>query len=174
MSTLAWPVLLLAFGLILLAAEVFIPSGGLIGLLALSLVGVSLYTAFRQSTDLGMKFLIADFMLMPLAVALALYIWPKTPLARRVFLRPPTAEDLAEAPAGGRLDHLIGEYGRALTTLRPSGMVDFDGRRLGGMAEEGMIDAGTLVRAVQIRYGQLVVRTADAPELDLGPAAAEA
>ena len=40
MSTLAWPLLLLAFGLILLIAEVFIPSGGLIGLLALCCLGL--------------------------------------------------------------------------------------------------------------------------------------
>ena len=58
-----------------------------------------------------------------------------------------------------RLDHLIGQYGRAFTPLRPSGMVDFDGRRLDGLAEEGLIPSGALVRAVRIRGGQLIVRT---------------
>ena len=37
MSALAWPILLLAAGLILLIAEVFIPSGGAIGLLAIGI-----------------------------------------------------------------------------------------------------------------------------------------
>ncbi|MGE5756644.1 MAG: serine protease, partial [Planctomycetaceae bacterium] len=67
MSTLAWPLLLLAFGLILLLAEVFIPSGGMIGLLALSCLVLGLWQAFRQSLDLGLKFLLADFLLMPMA-----------------------------------------------------------------------------------------------------------
>jgi len=43
----------LALGLILLIAEVFVPSGGLIGLLAVCCVCVSLWQAFHQSYDLG-------------------------------------------------------------------------------------------------------------------------
>ena len=40
MNALMWPILFLAVGLILLVAEVFIPSGGLIGLLALGSLGL--------------------------------------------------------------------------------------------------------------------------------------
>jgi membrane-bound serine protease (ClpP class) len=66
------------------------------------------------------------------------------------------------------LDHLVGQLGRALTPLRPSGLVDFDGRRLDGLSEEGFIPSGSLVRAVRIRGGQLVVRVA--PDLTLDEA----
>ena len=55
MSALGWPLLLLALGLILLISEVFIPSGGLIGFLAVSCVGLSLWKAFQHSYDLGLK-----------------------------------------------------------------------------------------------------------------------
>ena len=68
--------------------------------------------------------------------------------------------------SGPRLEHLIGQFGRALTPLRPSGLVDFDGRRLDGLAEEGLIPRGALVRAVQIRGGQLVVRPASEAVLE--------
>jgi membrane-bound ClpP family serine protease len=166
MSTLAWPLLLLAFGLLLLIGEVFIPSGGLIGLLALSCLVLSLWKAFQQSTDLGLKFLLADFLLMPLAMLLAVYLWPRTPLAKRVFLRPPAREDIEASHANHRLDHLVGQLGRALTPMRPSGLVDFDGRRLDGLSEDGLIPSGALVRAVRVRGGQLVVRTAPDPTLD--------
>lgn len=166
MSTLAWPLLLLAAGLMLLIAEVFIPSGGMIGILALSCLGVSLWQAFRQSTDLGMKFLLADFLLMPLVLALAVYLWPKTPIAKRIFLRPPVPEEIEVSHSAQRLDHLVGQLGRALTPLRPSGMVDFDGRRLDGVSEEGLIPSGALVQAVRVRSGRLIVRTATDPALD--------
>lgn len=166
MSTLAWPLLLLAFGLLLLIVEVFVPSGGLIGLLAFSCMVLSLWKAFHQSTDLGLKFLLADFLLVPLAGVLAVYLWPRTPLAKRAFLRPPTPEDLVDARPGGRLDHLVGQIGRALTPLRPSGLVDFDGRRLDGLSEEGLIPPGALVRAVRVRGAQLIVRPAPDPPLD--------
>lgn len=160
MSTLAWPLLLLAFGLILLIAEVFIPSGGVIGVLALACIGLSLWRAFEQSADLGLKFLLADFLLAPLVLSLALYLWPRTPLAKRVFLQPPAREDIELSHSSQRLDHLVGQVGRALTPLRPSGMVDFDGRRLDGQSEEGLIPSGALIQAVRVRGGRLIVRPA--------------
>jgi membrane-bound ClpP family serine protease len=163
MSYLIWPLLLLAIGLLLLITEAFIPSGGLIGLLALGCFGVSLYQAFTvpEAPYLGWKFLVADVLLIPMALMVAVQIWPKTPLAKRIFLRPPTPEEVDIGPPRHRLDHLVGEFGRALTPLRPSGLVDFDGRRLDGLAEDELIPAGSLVRAVRIHAGVLVVRRAE-------------
>ncbi len=160
MSTLAWPILLLALAVILLLAEVFVPSGGLIGLLALGCAGLSLWHAFRQSTTLGISFLAVDCVLLPLVFMLAMYIWPKTPLARRIFLRPPGPEEIEVAHAPQRLDLLLGQYGRALTPLRPSGLVEFEGRRLDALSEDGLIPSGSLVQAVRVRAGQIIVRTA--------------
>jgi membrane-bound ClpP family serine protease len=166
MSTLAWPLLLLAFGLLLLVSEVFIPSGGLIGLLAVSCLVLSLWKAFQYSTDLGVKFLVADLVLLPAAMAAAVYLWPRTPLAKRVFLRPPAPEEIEVSHSAQRLDHLIGQLGRALTPLRPSGMVDFDGRRLDALSEDGLIPSGALIQAVRVRSGQVIVRVAPDPTLD--------
>jgi membrane-bound ClpP family serine protease len=166
MSTLAWPLLLLTFALILLIGEVFVPSGGAIGLLALSCLALSLWQAFRQSTEMGLSFLAADFVLLPLVFSVAIYLWPKTPLAKRVFLKPPSPEEIEISHSPHRLDHLVGQIGRALTTLRPSGLVDFDGRKLDGMSEGGLIDPGTLVQAVGVRSGQIVVRTAPESSFD--------
>ncbi|HEV3165798.1 MAG TPA: NfeD family protein [Isosphaeraceae bacterium] len=160
MNALIWPIVLLAIGLILLIVEVFIPSGGLIGLLALGCLILSVWKAFAHSTTLGLQFLLALLFLMPGALILAAHLWPRTPLAKRIFLRPPGREDLEPSHQGDRLDHLIGQFGRALTPMRPSGMVDFDGRRLDGLSEEGLIPTGALVRAVQVRGGQVVVRLA--------------
>jgi membrane-bound ClpP family serine protease len=166
MSTLAWPLLLLAFGLLLLVAELFIPSGGLIGFLALCCLGLSLWRAFQHSVDLGLKFLLADCLLLPLAMALAIYLWPRTPLARRVFLPRPAPEEIERSHSSQQLDHLVGQLGRALTPLRPSGLVDFDGRRLDGLSEEGLIPSGALIRAVRVRGGQLIVRPAPDPHVE--------
>ncbi|MCA1684958.1 MAG: serine protease, partial [Planctomycetia bacterium] len=80
MSTLAWPLVLLAFALFLFVLEVFIPSGGMIGILAAFSLGYSLWLAFQQSYNLGLSFLAADFVLLPIAFSLALYLWPKTPM----------------------------------------------------------------------------------------------
>ena len=150
-------------GLILLVTEAFLPSGGLIGVLAVGCLVVSLYQAFNVPNEpyLGWKFVVADLVLIPAAMIVAVQLWPRTPLAKYIFLRPPALEDLDIAHSNHRLDHLIGEYGRALTPLRPSGSVDFDGRRLEGRAEEGWIPAGALVRALRTQSGVLVVRKAE-------------
>lgn len=158
MTELFWPIGCLAVGLILLIVEVFVPSGGLIGFLAVGLLIISLWQAFTISSTVGLIFLLALIGLLPATLALAVHLWPRTPMGKWIFLRPPEPDDVAPETAVPRLEHLIGQFGRALTPLRPSGMVDFEGRRLDSMSEEGLIPSGTLVRAVQIRNGQLIVR----------------
>ena len=164
-TELVWPSLCLAIGLLLLLAEVFIPSGGLIGLLAIGFLGVSIYLGFA-STSYGLIFLIVTGLLMPLTLMLALYLWPRTPMAKILSLVPPGLDEMAPEPQGALMARLVGQFGRSLTPLRPSGLVDFEGRRLEGLAEAGLIPAGALVQAISIRGGgQVVVRVAEIPDL---------
>jgi membrane-bound ClpP family serine protease len=164
-TELVWPSLCLAVGLLLLVAEVFVPSGGLIGVLAVGFLGVSLYLAF-STTSYGLIFLLVAVVMMPLMLMLAVYLWPRTPMAKYLFLSPPTREDVEPDSQDLLLERLVGQFGRTLTPLRPSGRVDFEGHRFEGVSEEGLIPAGVLVRAVQVRSGRLVVREADVPALD--------
>lgn len=161
---LMWPLVCLACGLLLVVAEAFIPSGGLLGVLSAGLLLLSLWLAFQRGMMTGLSFLVALAVFVPMALALALSVWPHTPIGRRMLLAPPDEDDLEIAPAqvagGTRLEHLIGQYGRTLTPLRPSGVVDIQGRRIDAMSEEGLIASGTLIRAIQLRAGQLVVRVA--------------
>jgi membrane-bound ClpP family serine protease len=167
MYTLIWPILCVTVGLLLLLSEAFIPSGGLIGLLAIGLIAVGLWMAFSQSLDVGLKFVAALVFLLPAVLMLALYLWPRTPLAKRMFLKPPSPDvDDEIASEHHNLHHLVGQLGRALTTLRPSGMVDFEGKRIDAISEEGLVKAGSLVEAVQVRAGQVVVRQASNQSLE--------
>jgi membrane-bound ClpP family serine protease len=167
MTGLAWPILCMVVGLLLLIVEVFIPSGGLIGVLALGLIVVSLWLSFAQSAALGLKFSAALVLLAPMVIAVALHLWPRTPLAKKMFLRPPDPDfDDEFQTEHHRLDHLVGQIGRSLTPLRPSGMVDFEGKRIDAIAEEGLIEAGSLVEALRVHGGRLVVRPAAERRLD--------
>lgn len=164
-TELIWPSFCLVIGLLLLLAEVFIPSGGLIGFLALGFLAVSLYLAFT-TTAYGMAFVLVSGLLIPLTIMLAIYLWPRTPGAKHLFLPPPEPEDVMPDAHALLLERLVGQFGRVLTPLRPSGLVDFEGRRYEGLSEEGLIPTGTLVRAVQVRGGRLIVRVADVPAFD--------
>ena len=65
MSVLFWPSLFLALGLLLLMVEVFIPSGGMIGLCSLLCLGLSLWYAFSQSLGMGAMFMLVDLVALP-------------------------------------------------------------------------------------------------------------
>lgn len=164
-TELVWPILCLIVGLLLLLAEVFLPSGGLIGLLAVGFLGVSLYLAFANTAH-GLAFLIVTVVMLPVMLMLAVYLWPRTPMAKYLFLSPPEPEEVEPDSRDLLLERLVGQYGRTLTPLRPSGRVDFEGQRFEGVAEEGLIPANVLVRAVQVQAGRLIVREADVPALD--------
>jgi membrane-bound ClpP family serine protease len=167
MTILFWPIAFLALGLLLLFIEVFVPSGGFVGLSALFCVGVGLWHAFQHSTMLGAAFLIVDLVAVPLTAMAAFWLWARTPMSRPFFLRPPAKDEIDVSHTGLDLPLVADREGRALTTLRPCGHVEFDGRRYDGLAEEGFIPEGSPVRVVRSRSGQLVVRAlrrpADAP-----------
>ncbi|GAC1346382.1 MAG: hypothetical protein NVSMB14_09440 [Isosphaeraceae bacterium] len=165
-SAVFWPALCVILGLVLLIGEVFIPTGGFIGLLAVGLILVGIGVAFGSSTSLGLTVLASLGVLLPVTLALAVNLWPRTPMAKWIFLKPPEPIDVESEDQGPKLSHLIGQFGRALTPLRPSGLVDFDGRKLDGLSEGAMIPTGALVRAVQVRGGQIIVREADEQTLD--------
>jgi membrane-bound ClpP family serine protease len=126
---------------------------------------IGVWKAFQVSFVTGLKFLLALLVLLPVTFSVAVYLWPRTPLGKWAFLKPPTPEEI-EPERTARLDLLVGQFGRAITPLRPSGLVDFDGRRLDGLSEEGLIPAGSLVRAVRVRGGEVIVRMATDPSLD--------
>ena len=161
---LVWPVLALVVALLLYLSEAFIPSGGLIGLTATGLLGVSLYLAFA-TTSYGWTFLLVSGLLVPLAIIAMFSLWPRTPMGKMLTLNPPDTDASADDHEL-RLDPLVGQFGRCLTTLRPIGMIDFVGRKLEGSAEEGMLPAGTLVRVVQVRGNRVLVRKAEIPAFD--------
>ncbi len=162
---LVWPSLCLFGALILVVAEAFVPSGGLIGVLAIGLLLTSIYLAFT-TTAFGWFFLIAVCVLLPPVVMLAIYLWPHTPVAKYLFLPPAEAEETNPDGRGWSLDHLIGQLGRTVTPLRPSGVVIFEGRRLEAITEGGPVETNTLVRALEIRGGRMLVRIADIPAFD--------
>ena len=162
MSMLLWPLLALAIGLLLLAAEVVLPTSGLLFFPALAFLTLGLISAFAVSPALGWWILAADGILVPSTLVGSIYLLSRTSLRPdRATLRPPEDSDLDVAHAGRGLAELVGRRGRASTPLRPSGKVDFDGRRLDGVSEGGLIAAGSPILAVGVRSGRVVVRDAE-------------
>jgi membrane-bound ClpP family serine protease len=96
--------------------------------------------------------------LIPAGFAAWSFLMARTGLGNVGSLRPPESHEVDLSREGPDLGRLVGREGRAITPLRPSGMVDFEGRRLEGVAEEGLIPPGSPVLAIEVRSGRLVVR----------------
>ena len=122
MTMLFWPIAFLLIGLLLMIVEVFVPSGGFIGFTALFCVGLSLWRAFQYSTRLGAAFLVVDFAAVPLTTALAFWLWVRSPLSRRILLKPPSPDEIDVSHDALNLPLVEGREGRALTPLRRAGI----------------------------------------------------
>jgi membrane-bound ClpP family serine protease len=154
------PFLLVVLALVLLALEDLLPSGGLLGVLAACSLASLLYLGFSDSPSKGFRYLAFEAVSIPVGIGAWWFLMAKTKLGRVAFLKPPEAHEVDASAERADLARLVGLTGRALTTLRPSGMVDFDGRRLEGVAEEGLIASGSPILAVRVDSGRLIVRPA--------------
>jgi len=167
-SDVFWPSVFLVMGLLLLSLELFVPSGGFIGLSAAVSIGLGLWNAFQISARLGWFFVAVDFVAVPATAVAAFRLWVRSPLGRRFTLAPPDPDEIEVSHGDRPLAELSGQEGQALTPLHPCGHVELKGRRYDGMAESGLIPEGSRVRVVRVRSGQLVVRPVESPHASDG------
>lgn len=161
-SNLIWGWGLIGLGLVLVALDLFLPSAGLLAILAgiSALAGVVfLFMADITWGAAGLGLVIVGA---PLIAAFMLKIWPNTPMGRRLIAAPSDeeveaqrAQELAERQ---QRQALIGKEGVVLTDLRPIGVIELDGVRYDALAETRFVQAGSAVRVVAVDGMQIKVR----------------
>lgn len=165
--------LLLAYGLIvlgflLMGAELVLLAHGISLVLGVAAIIVGIAMIFANSSAHGVATLSTVLGLMVILGPLAIYIWPKTPVGKRLLLKAADEDDtVANLPVNLELEQLRGRYGKTLSALRPSGVTEFDGRRIDTMSEGTMIDPGVWVRCIDVKAGRVIVRQVERPP-DLG------
>jgi membrane-bound serine protease (ClpP class) len=162
MNIYIWPSILLLAAFLLMGLEIFVPSMGLLPLLCLGLFGASLWSAFSISFTTGLVFLAIDLAITPILVFIGASLWPHTPLAKLFTLSPPgTDETILEKMAAAEKSDIyrfVGTHGRAMTDLRPGGIVELFDQPMDAVTDEGYIEAGRFIRVIGIRQSQLLVR----------------
>src|SRR5262249_18568074 len=127
---------LIGAGFLLMVAELFIPSGGILSVLSASGIIVGVAMTFMYQTHVGLWTLLGVGIALPIFIATLLHYWPKTPVGKRFFLTAPSEDaTVASLPEYQEAELLRGQIGQALSALRPAGVVDFGGRRIDCMAE---------------------------------------
>src|SRR5260370_18899802 len=158
---------LIALGLVLLLAELFIPTSGTLFVIAVACLAVGVTFTFWYDGTTGAWTLVGVFIALPILGKLLLTYWPRTRIGRRMMLMAHTEDEtLASLQANQELEQLRGRFGRAVSPLRPSGLVDFEGRRVQTITEGRMVEPGQWVRCVAVQAGKVIVRPVDKPNLE--------
>ena len=161
-SNLAGGGVLFAAALLLMTAELFFPSHGILSVLAACFALAGVVVTYMASPPVGILSGVALLIAAPFAIYWAVRLYPSTIVGKRVLLQPPT-------PRGGtgsegyealadNLSALTGKRGVALTNLRPAGMCDIEGRRVDSMSESTIIAAGAHVEVVRVVGLRVIVR----------------
>jgi membrane-bound ClpP family serine protease len=156
---LALSILLLLLGCALVAMEVFVPSGGVISVMAAVSFIASIYVAFDggETPVRGLLFTAATAIAVPAMLAIAFKFFPRTPVGKAFLGDLPSEDDvLPEDPRRA----LIGRVGVARSKMLPSGAVEIDGQMVDAVSRGQAIEPGTYVTVVEVRGNRVVVRPA--------------
>jgi membrane-bound serine protease (ClpP class) len=138
-------------GLACFMAEVFIPSGGVLGIAGVLCVGYPIWMLFANDNPV----LGSGCVGLTLAYGVFLVRWG--------LQRVTSMEDLAESSSTGRdvkaASELIGRVGEAVTALRPAGVAVIEGRRFDVVTRGAFVESGTPVEVLETQGNRIVVRS---------------
>jgi membrane-bound ClpP family serine protease len=142
--------------------EIFIPSGGLLGLLAVAALIASIVFAFRFGTTTGYIMLVVLFIFVPITIALGFKLFPHTPVGKRLILSSPKRNPKKAATPPPTIDdqnyaHLKGKTGLTLTPLRPSGIAEIDNERYSVVSEGDLIEKNSKIIVSKIEGNNIIV-----------------
>lgn len=151
MSLISLAIILYVVGALLLFAELFLPTGGVLGVMGLLVILAGLVCCFMVSRWAGVAALVILVALSPFVATWMINFYPKTSIGRQMILQDQTS--IVQPPPVH-----IGQEGVTVSQLRPSGEVDFDDLRIEVLSEYGIIEPGTRVKVVAITNDRPVVK----------------
>ncbi len=149
------PVILQLIGVIVIIAEIIIPSGGILSIVAAATLGYSLYIVFTGfSVGTGIVFIVADAILIPILVIVGLKLIAKSPVTLITSLdRKNGVSSQSE-----ELEDYIHKKGRAITDLRPAGVAEINGTRVDVVSRGEYIEKGSEIIVMEVTGNRVVVR----------------
>lgn len=158
MSALGIIAILFAAGMLMLVAEIFIPSHGLLSVAGIGFLVAGIVQTFRfAGRDAGIASIFVCLVIVPTFAYMAIKYWPRTPIGRRIAPPNPTVTERDTSVPVAELAQYIGRTGKSTTPLRPVGVCEINGQRICCVAEFGMIDSGKEIRATRVAGANLAV-----------------
>ncbi|MBU0729672.1 MAG: serine protease [Proteobacteria bacterium] len=142
-------------GILVIIAEIILPSGGLLSVIATGLFGYSLYVVFTElSTGAGMAFIVADIIIIPISIIVGLKMLARSPAT----LRQELSSKEGVTSQSPELAGFVGKHGVAATVLHPAGTAVIEGKRLDVVTRGEYIEKDTAVLVVEATGNRLVVK----------------
>lgn len=166
-----WEIALFVIGVLLLAAEIFvIPGFGVAGILGLLCLIIGLFFALinQSPTDVfddkpfDQNWVTALItVLLPITAALAAFIFLadkilQSPIFKRIVLT--NSQNRHDGFVIAETENFVGKNGIVISTLRPSGKIEIDGKLFDARAVSGMLDPNDQVVVVAQERHELIVK----------------
>lgn len=153
MTPVGWAILLFGLAALLIVAELFLPSHGVLtGMAVLCLIG-GVAASYMIRPWLGVASLAVSAGAGALLGRWFVNHWPKTRAGRKMVLH----DDRQPPPP---LEVQIGQEGMTSSELRPTGICEFSGQRVEVTSDLGLIPRGRAVQVVDIVNRRPIVREA--------------
>jgi len=157
-DSLLLPIILQLVGVVVIIAEVILPSFGILSIVALGVFGYSLFIVFSEiSKTVGFAFVAADLVLIPVLVIIGLKLLARSP----VTLRKTLSREKGVSSQPPELDSYIGMQGTAVTDLRPAGTAAIDGKRVDVVTRGEYLEKDAAIIVIDVTGNQIIVRKKD-------------
>jgi membrane-bound ClpP family serine protease len=154
-NPLIFPIILQLLGILIIMAEILIPSGGILAMLATALFGYSLYSVFTSiSPSMGYGFILADLIIIPVIVIFGFKTLAKSSVTLKKRLSSAQGVNVQEKT----LDQYIGMEGLAVTDLRPSGIAIIAKKRFDVVTDGTYLAKDSSLMVVAVTGNQIIVK----------------
>ena len=159
-DSLLLPIILQLVGVVVIIAEIILPSGGILSIAALGVFGYSLFIVFNEiSMTIGFFFVAADLILIPVLVIVGLKLLARSP----VTLRKTLSRKEGVSSQSSELESYVGTQGNAVTDLRPAGIAVINGKRVDVVTRGEYIEKDSAIIVTAVTGNQIIVRKKDKP-----------
>ena len=158
MDPFSWSLILVGAGFLVIFIELFVPSAGILGIVAAACLISGIVLGFMDSARTGFFLMLAVSITLPLMFSVMVKIWPHTPTGRRILIGPQAREDVV--PTGDyydELNSLIGRLGIAKTKMLPSGIVIIDGKKFDAVTDGLPMEPGDTIKVSTVKGNRIVV-----------------
>ncbi len=141
--------LFIGAGLLFLFLEVFIPSGGILGILSLGCAAFGVYGLFHQGhTWVGFAAIVGTTTASVLGIRYGL---------RRLSFSGSMAPETSTS-VDTRIEDLLGKEGITHTPLRPAGVAVIEGKKVDVVTPGNFIEANVPVKGIDTTSNRVIVR----------------